>query len=169
MNRFYTLSAISLTFLANLLLQETSLAHEFAISEPQFASIQNLECRKINNNYTTVAIYNKNNITSSTRLIIWKTREFSSSGYTPQRRCREVTGKLKKIITKNSASLNGLLLSTGRVDRYRVLCQGDRTHLGCSEDRFLFHISGINRQNPHRLISQLLNFSVTGSTSPIIE
>lgn len=169
MKRFYALTIISIALSINLLTEKTSLANESAIPKSQFASIQDLECKKINNNYTTVAIYNKNNITSSTRLIIWKTREFSSSGYTPQRRCREVTGKLKKIIAKNSASLNGLLLSTGRVDRYRVLCQGDRTHLGCNEDRFLFHISGNNRQNPHRLISKLLNFSVAGSSSPIVE
>lgn len=169
MKNFFTLSATSLILLGNLLFAETGLANEFTTPESKFALIKNLECRKINNNYVTVAISNRNNINTATYFIVWQTWEFSSSGYTPQRRCREATSKLKRIIADNGASLSGLLLSTGRVDRYRVLCHSDRVNLECSDDNFLFHISGNNRKNPYQLMSKLLNFSVIGSISPIIE
>lgn len=168
MKRLLTLSTTSLMCLGSFLTPKLISANESATSEFKPALIQSLECRRINRNYVTVATATRNSVTTATHFIIWRTTEFSASGYTPQRRCREVTSKLKEIIARNGGSLNGVLLTTGRADRYRTLRHVDNSS-AYDNDHFLFHISGKNSQNPDQLIAKLLSFNVVGSTLPIVE
>ncbi len=139
----------------------------FFMQKPTLAAeFSNFECRKINNNYVTVAITSQG---SATHFIIWKTREFSSAGYTPKRRCYAVTNKLKNVIANNGNMVSGLLLTTGKVGKYRVVCSIKNSASECNKNNFLFNISRKNASNPSQLITKMLNFSVVGSTSPIVE
>ena len=60
------------------------------------------------------------------QFIRWVSTDFSSSGYTPQKRCEEVTEKMNKYFTQ------GLLyITNGIMDKQPVICVTDKKGNGC--------------------------------------
>jgi hypothetical protein len=102
-------------------------------------------------------------------LFKWKSQEFNDSGYTPERRCQEVTNRLNKSVRDNDGKLDGLFLTVGKVNRYLVLCNVTNTSGKCNKDNVLFTFSARNRRNPTRVLASIVNFSISGSGSAIFE
>ena len=111
-------------------------------------------CERLNGTYTTVLAGTK------TPLVRWRSREFSRRGYTPERRCKNITYKLNGIVSENDNRLSGLWLTMGKVNRYRVLCHVNNTRSGCNKTNLLMTLSYWNRWNPEEVMARLLNFAV---------
>ncbi|MBC6424605.1 MAG: hypothetical protein GDA43_24800 [Hormoscilla sp. SP5CHS1] len=66
-------------------------------------------------------------------IIIWVDRGFEASGWTPERRCQEVSGRFQRYHTQ------GILeyIRTGTVNRHPVLCVTNSQGGVCTRDRVL--------------------------------
>lgn len=122
----------------------------------QSASVASFQCRQ-QGNYYTIAIDQNGKL--SDPVIVWTTEEFSGAGYTPERRCREVTGRLNELLEQNNDSLSGLYLTAGRVNGQTVLCSVNNTRYGCNSNNMLFTLSGNNARNPNRVLQSLADDS----------
>lgn len=131
------------------------------ISEP--FSAQAFSCERLDRTYKTVLAGTK------TPLIHWRSQEFSSSGYTPERRCKQVTNKLNKIVFENGSRLSDLWLTMGQVGSYRVLCQVNSTRSGCNRNNLLMTLSYWNRRKPEEVIARLLSFAVVNKGKSVQE
>jgi hypothetical protein len=116
--------------------------------------VQAFGCERLNGTYTTVLAGTK------TPLVRWRSREFSRRGYTPERRCKNITYKLNQVVSENDNRLSGLWLTMGKVNRYRVLCSVNNTRSGCNKNNLLMTLSYQNRWNPEEVMARLLNFAV---------
>ena len=119
--------------------------------------------------YSTIAI--RSNGTPTSPLFNWRRQDFAASGYTPQRRCNEVTGRLNTAVSQNGGLLNQLWLTTGRVNGLPVVCYMRGGDSGCNGLNTLFTISrsSPHYSNPSRALTSLINFSLTGTGSAIEE
>lgn len=143
-----------------LLTAQTSLAQ----SAPPPASFK---CMTEGNAYVTVAV--SKNGTVSNPMIAWTTEEFSGAGYTPQRRCEEVTTRLNSILNQNGGTLSGLQLTIGPVNGQLVLCSVNNTNSGCNGNNMLFTLSEKNRRNSRKVLEGLLNATANASGNAMQE
>ncbi len=102
-------------------------------------------------------------------LIVWKTEEFSGAGYTPERRCTEVTSRLNTLLQENEQSLKGLYMTAGLVNGEAVLCAVSSTRSGCNTRNVLFTLNHANRRNPSQMLRNLASAGVVGSGNAIQE
>ncbi len=105
-------------------------------------------------------------------MINWTRKDFNPSGYTPSKRCEQVTQRLNDAANKHgSGKLSNLWITSGRVNRLPVICYVRSTDSGCGKDNVLFTISpsSPNFKNPSEALVKLVNFSVSGTGSPIQE
>ncbi|MEB3831799.1 COP23 domain-containing protein [Phormidium sp. CCY1219] len=117
--------------------------------------------------YVTLAL--RKNGAVSDPMIVWKTEEFSSSGYTPERRCNEVTNRLNAILDENGGTLSGLYMTAGIVNGEAVLCAVNNTRSGCNSRNMLFTLNQDNRRNPSRMLRSIASAGVVGSGNVIQE
>lgn len=142
-----------------------SAQRSLAQSDNELASFQ---CQVSPDNlYVTLAV--KKNGAVSDPMIVWKTDEFSGSGYTPARRCNEVTNRLNTILEENRGSLSGLYMTAGLVNGEAVLCAVNNTRSGCNTNNMLFTLKRENRRNPGRMLRNLVGSGIVGSGSTIQE
>jgi hypothetical protein len=97
----------------------------------------------------TVASTNRGRI----ELIVWESSYFSGAGWTPQKRCQEITQRFQKF------SDNGTLqyVTTGKLNGYPVICTGTRTTKGyqCRPDGLLITLQ--NNDNPAQVLRNLFS------------
>jgi len=70
----------------------------------------------------------------------------TSSGLTPQQRCRIASQRLTKLITNNTKRLESLYLTSGVVNTQYVLCVITPEKGLCQDDNIIFTLDGINSE-----------------------
>ncbi|MGD1901964.1 MAG: COP23 domain-containing protein [Geitlerinemataceae cyanobacterium] len=133
-----------------------------SFSAPTHAQPANsFECRSDDDVNFTVALARNGAV--SDPIVVWTSDAFSNAGYTPERRCQAVTGRLNTLLDDNGNSLDGLYLTVGRVNGQSVVCSVASTRGGCNSDNVLFTLSGSNSRNPERVLYGLASRS-TGTS-----
>ena len=89
-------------------------------------------------------------------LIVWKKEYFSRSGYTPARRCREVTNRFQH----HSDADNLRYISTGNMNGYKIICVSDKSG-NCQPNGLLITIQ--HDDNPEKVMRDLFNLAARRS------
>jgi hypothetical protein len=100
-------------------------------------------------------------------LLNWRTEEFARAGYTPERRCHEVTNRLNIAVNNVGGQLSNLWLTFGRINGYTVLCYVNNTSLGCNSSNVLWTLNSENEATPNQVMAKLVNFVTTKGTSGV--
>ncbi|RFP54998.1 MAG: hypothetical protein BJG00_015640 [Limnothrix sp. CACIAM 69d] len=131
-------------------------------------SLASFQCQQVNGYYATVAVQ-RNGRTAP--VIAWTSEEFSDAGYTPQRRCGEVTSRLNGVLRENGNRLSNIYLTVGRVNSHTVVCSVGNMRSGCNRNNVLFTLSQTNRRSndPREVLERLFNTRVLSSGNPVQE
>lgn len=161
----------SLFSLSGLILAQTLVMTTVAQAR-DFSLVAPFECIKLKNDqggarFATIALKANNEPTSP--LLLWKTQEFSESGYTPERRCYEVTDRLNRAVAQNGGNVGNLWLTIGMLNNLPVLCYVNNTNAGCDRSNVLFTLNKKNGTDPSKVIASLVNFSLSGRNTAIEE
>lgn len=113
-------------------------------------------CMYINDYPTTVAYTNRGPI----KLIAWKNKYFSGSGYTPERRCQEVTTRFQY----HSDAKNLRYISTGIMNRYNIICVSDEFG-NCKPNGLLITIQ--HNQDAEKIMRDLFSVAARNSNAVI--
>lgn len=90
--------------------------------------------------------------------------------YTPEKRCRLVSQKLTQVVALNGGKLRNLVLTTGTVNRQKVVCViNSSVSTTCNSANLLFTLQPKNAQRQGEVAAKLHNFSVMGTGSPVEE
>ncbi|MEM9772407.1 MAG: COP23 domain-containing protein, partial [Cyanobacteria bacterium P01_D01_bin.73] len=129
-------------------------------------ALDTFQCEKVQGYHATMAVQHSG---QRAPMIVWASQEFSDSGYTPERRCREVTQRLNQALEENGGRLQNLFLTVGPVNRHMVLCHVSNTRRGCNRNNVLFTLSQSNRraENPTEMLSRMFNTEALSSGNPI--
>lgn len=100
-------------------------------------------------------------------IFVWRTTEFGRD-YTPEQRCNIVSERLNEAVAQNGGRLRNLLLTTGTVNRYPVVCYVNNDRTGCNSRNILMTLDSRNRRNPDEVLRRLLQFGVTGSGDAVV-
>jgi hypothetical protein len=91
-------------FLRNLFIAGITFSGAIALSsKPAFADTT-FECIKAGSGYATIAVTEEGAKTEP--LITWNSQAMAGSGYTPQRRYNEVTGRLNTVVANVGGSFS---------------------------------------------------------------
>ncbi len=113
-----------------------------------------IEYRCINHNgYPKTIAYTSR---GAIELIVWKNQYFAASGYTPERRCREVTSRFQH----HSDRKNLRYISTGIMNRYKIICVSDQSG-NCKQNGLLITVQ--HNHNPEAVMQALFNISARRS------
>lgn len=131
-------------------------------------SLASFQCQQVNGYYATVAVSRDGR---TAPLIAWSSEEFSDSGYTPQRRCADVTSRFNSVLRENGNNLSNIYLTVGPVNRLVVLCHTSNTRSGCNRSNVLFTLSQRNQRSgdPQEILENLFNRRVLSSGNPVQE
>lgn len=97
-------------------------------------------------------------------LIAWESDFFRGSGWTPQKRCDEVSRRFQEFSDNKQLRY----LTTGTMNRQKVICVGKATGgstYQCIDDGLLLTLEG-NNDNPNQVLKDL--FKATKSSSDFI-
>lgn len=144
------------TMLRNLSLASLACTAAIALtSQPAKAANTTFECISNPNGegYATIAISPKGNKTKP--LITWNSEFFEGSGWTPERRCREVSERLNDVVAQVGGRFKDVLLKTGRVRGYDVVCWVEDEADRCNSDNLLVTMS--EGSDPHEFLERLVN------------
>ncbi len=97
-------------------------------------------------------------------VIEWKTNVFGDT-YSPEARCQMVSSKLQNAVTANGGTFRGMSFFSGVVNGQLVVCILGTGQSGCNSGNFLFTLKPENRPHVAKILQDLTNFSVTGSSS----
>lgn len=122
-------------------------------SSPAYAQKTAFVCGASNGVPTTVAQTSRGKVP----VIRWSSDYFSGSGWTPQRRCQEVSKKFQQYY--QSGALN--YLTTGIMNAQPVICVAKRQGGGCSG--LLFTLKRERNVTPAQKLQQLLAVRVRAS------
>lgn len=126
-------------------------------------------CKSLGNNKGFGTFPKKGKQIAKGAMIEWKSNYFGPE-YTPEQRCKTVSNKLTTVVSANGGSIKELLLTTGRVGNYSVICYIDTTpEARCNNDNVLFTLHGENAKNPGAALGKILRFSATGSGTAVHE
>ena len=109
-------------------------------------------CTKRNGHPATLAYTSRGVI----ELIVWKEKYFSGSGYTPQRRCQEVSRRFQQ----HSDRKNLRYISTGIMNRYKIICVSDKSG-NCKSNGLLITLKP--NDNPQKVLRDLFNLAARQS------
>lgn len=108
--------------------------------------------------YTTYAQTPRGNVP----VVRWYSSYFSDSGYTPERRCQEVSGRFQNL--SNQGQLG--FITTGIVNGLPVVCAGSGG--GCNNSNLLFTLKA--GQDAAAAVQQLFDLRATaGASGPLYE
>ena len=143
----------STTILSSLLFISSSIANpsQTDIKQSSKPSVQ-YRCIERDGIPTTIANTHKGAI----ELIAWKSNYFSGSGYTPQFRCQEVTGRFQR----HSDAKNLRYISTGIMNRQKVICVSEKSG-NCKPNGLLITLQ--NNDNPEQVMRDLFNLAARKS------
>lgn len=143
--------------------QSTSTTKKQATQKTEFV------CKSLGNNKGFGTFPKKGKQIAKGAMIEWKSNYFGPE-YTPEQRCKTVSNKLTTVVSANGGSVKELLLTTGRVGNYSVICYIDTTpEARCNNDNILFTLHGENAKNPGAALGKILRFSATGSGTAVHE
>jgi hypothetical protein len=91
----------------------------------------------------------------------WKSEYFVKGGWTPQKRCQEVSKKFQNFY--EAGRLNRL--TTGENKGYSVVCAVASDEQSCNGDNQLFTLK--NNSNPELVLEQLVNIAQGKSSEPL--
>ncbi|MEZ2248192.1 COP23 domain-containing protein [Microcoleus sp.] len=141
------------TFLRNLSIAGITLSGAIALSsKPAFADTT-FECIKAGSGYATIAVTQEGAKTEP--LITWNSQAMAGSGFTPQSRCNEVTGRLNTVVANVGGSFSDVLLTTGSVNRLGVVCWVNDEQSGCDDSNVLVTMSP--GRDPGKFLANLVN------------
>lgn len=86
------------------------------------------------------------------QLIVWESDYFRDSGWTPQKRCQEVTKRFQEFSDKGILKF----VTTGKINKYPVICVGKQTPGGgyqCQPDGLLITLQ--MNDNPDKVLRDL--------------
>lgn len=140
-------------FLRNLFITGITISGAIALSsKPAFAETT-FECIKAGSGYATIAVTQEGAKTEP--LITWNSQAMAGSGFTPQSRCNEVTGRLNTVVAKVGGSFSDVLLTTGSVNRLGVVCWVNDEQSGCDDSNVLVTMSP--GRDPGKFLANLVN------------
>ncbi|NET63760.1 MAG: hypothetical protein F6K63_04850 [Moorea sp. SIO1G6] len=73
-------------------------------------------------------------------IINWQSQALAANGYTPEKRCYQVTNTLNRHYANNGYKMSNIRLTTGSRKGYDVLCVVYNFHSGCNESNHLMNI-----------------------------
>jgi hypothetical protein len=114
-------------------------------SEPALSTL--ISCKNSAGAFTTVAEQGENKAV----LFTWKTTEFGPE-FTPESRCQIVSSKFNSFLQENGGAFSGILLTTGVVNGYPVICMNKSDDSAC---RVLFTLKKKNRNQANNIINTL--------------
>lgn len=91
--------------------------------------------------------------TETVEFIGWQSQAFSNSGYTPERRCQEVTARFQK----HSDAGNLRFITTGKINNQNVMCVAKNKGSNCISDGLLLTFEP--KDNPQKVLVELFNVS----------
>jgi hypothetical protein len=93
------------------------------------------------------------------QLIIWQSDYFGDSGWSPKKRCEEVTSRFQRL--SNSGNLK--YVATGTINSQSVICAAEKRTSGykCRADGLLLTLQ--SNDNPNKVLSELFNLSARTS------
>lgn len=125
-----------------------------------------LKCTQ-DNNGKWVTIATRGNV-QSTPLLIWETAEFGDN-YTPEKRCHIVSEKLTTFVTDSGGRLQNLLLKTGNVNNYAVMCAVTKYNQSCNEKNIVLTFNKDNRLSQDKVLKTVDDFAKGQDTTPVYE
>lgn len=96
------------------------------------------------------------------QVVRWNSEFFSDSGYTPERRCQEVSSRFQNHY--NRGQLN--FLTAGYLNGQPAICAGN-SNPPCTSDKLLFTLKP--GSDAAARIQQIFNISVGASNAPLLE
>ncbi len=124
-----------------------------------------LKCIQDNGKWVTIAT--RGNVKSSA-LLIWETAEFGDN-YTPEKRCHIVSEKLTTFVTDSGGRLQNLLLKTGNVNNYAVMCAVAKYNQICNEKNTVLTFNKDNRLSQDKVLKTVDQFAKGQDTTPVYE
>jgi hypothetical protein len=138
----------------NLSIASATLTAAIALtSQPAVANKTTFQCIGAGGGYATIAVSASGKKTEP--LITWNSAAFEGSGWTPQRRCDEVTSRLNSVVTEVGGLFSSVLLTTGVVNGYDVICWVNNEQSRCNSNNLLVTISP--GRDPGQFLANLLN------------
>jgi hypothetical protein len=98
-------------------------------------------------------------------IIRFKSEHFSASGYTPDRRCREVSARFNSLLKQGK--LRQALLRTGRKNNQNIVCVAKEIGSPCLSDGLLFTLRP--DRDPDQTLKNLLTVAVKNSSGALNE
>lgn len=111
-------------------------------------------CVRSNGGFATVAERGSNR---SYPMIVWQSNIFGPE-YTPEVRCQTVSQRLTNAVAQNGGSLRNLLLTTGRIGNYTVVCYVNTGASTCNRSNMLFTLRPESARDPGAALASLLRF-----------
>lgn len=93
-------------------------------------------------------------------VITWKSNHFSTSGFSPQKRCQVVSARFQK--HSNQGSLR--YITVGAMNNQNVLCVAQNRGGACRQDGLLLTLEP--HDNPQSVLKDLFNVASRASNSP---
>lgn len=112
-------------------------------------------CGMSNNAPVTIAQTQRGDVT----VIRWMSGFFSNAGFTPQRRCIEVSSRFQTYY--NDGTLK--YLTTGRINNQPVICTAKRLGSSCTDVLFTLEPN----DNPNQVLRELMNIRSGATSTPL--
>jgi hypothetical protein len=119
------------------------------------------QCISSDSAFATIAVAGNK---KTNPLITYNSSFFSGSGFTPERRCREISERLETAVAKNGGKLKGLLLTVGEVNGLNVICYVNNNQSACTKRNVLMTLLPGN--NPGETLATFLNVVAEPFSSP---
>ncbi len=154
-----------------LLAPKSALSSEPTVEDMTSSPVDTFKCAAVEKNGVRFATIpsRPDSPTPDPPILLWASQEFSKSGYTPERRCKEVTRRLSTAIAEVGGNPADLRLTMGKINNLSVLCYVNQTEISCNSRNVLFTLSKRNQANPSRIMAEMLKFSVTGKGTSLME
>ena len=94
-------------------------------------------------------------------MVIWTNEDFTASGWTPERRCKEISGRFERF--NSSGQLKHL--KAGKVSGQPVICAASNRNTSCSSNTVLITLPA--GTNANAVLDRLLNTRAGASSTPI--
>ncbi|WP_449416638.1 COP23 domain-containing protein [Phormidium nigroviride] len=94
-------------------------------------------------------------------MVIWINEDFTASGWTPERRCKEISGRFERF--NSSGQLKHL--KAGKVSGQPVICAASTRSSSCSSNTVLITLPA--GTNANAVLDRLLNTRAGASATPI--
>ncbi|CDM98093.1 MAG: COP23 domain-containing protein [Limnospira sp. PMC 1291.21] len=125
--------------LLNLSMAGVTVSAAVALTSQPAVANTTFRCIPVGNGYATIAVASTGH--ESKPLITWNSQAFIAGGYTPQNRCEIVSQRLTSAVAQNGGLLRDLLLTTGNVNGYDVVCWVNNSSSICNPNNLLVTIS----------------------------